>query len=61
VNRQLLRPDEVAEMLGIGRSKVYSLIREETIPSVRIGKSIRVPAQALEEWLVGMVSQKSDA
>jgi excisionase family DNA binding protein len=48
-------------MLGIGRSKVYSLIREETIPSVRIGKSIRVPAQSLEEWLVGMVSQKSDA
>ena len=35
----------------IGRSSVYDRIRDHTIPSVRLGKKILVPADALERLL----------
>jgi len=42
--------DEAAERLSIGRTTLYRLIRSGDIPTVRIGRSVRVPAQALERW-----------
>ena len=47
----LLRPNEVQQALGLGRSKVYELIAEGELPVVRIGRAVRVPAAALEEWV----------
>jgi excisionase family DNA binding protein len=51
MDRLLLRPCEVAETLGICRSKAYSLIGSGAIPSVRIGSSVRVPVHQLTEWI----------
>ena len=45
----LLRTEEVAELLSISRSKVYQLIREGRLPSVRLTGSVRVPRVALLE------------
>lgn len=50
-NRLLLRPIEAAEVLAIGRSRMYEMIRRNEIPVVRIGKSVRVPAGALRAWI----------
>jgi excisionase family DNA binding protein len=50
MEKLLLRPDEVAELLSMGRSKVYALIASGEVPVVRIGKSVRVPLQALRVW-----------
>jgi excisionase family DNA binding protein len=47
--RMLLRPSEVAVAIGVGRSKIYDLIHSGEIPSIRIGGSIRVPADQLRE------------
>ena len=47
----LLRPDEVAQSLGIGRSRVYELISSQLLPSIRIGRSVRVPADKLRDWV----------
>jgi excisionase family DNA binding protein len=47
----LLRPTEAATALGIGRSKTYELIATGVIPSIRIGGSVRVPAEALRAWV----------
>ena len=47
----LLRPEEVADVLGFGRSKIYQLISARALPSVRIGKSVRVPYAALRDWV----------
>lgn len=49
--RLLLRPSEAGEALGLGRSRVYELIAGGALPSIRIGKSIRVPADALRRWV----------
>lgn len=51
MDRILWKAIEVAELLGIGRSKVYELIANGTLPSVRIGASVRVPADALRAWI----------
>ena len=50
-DRLLLRPTEVANSLGIGRSKAYELIAAGTIPSIRIGGSVRVPVDVLRAWI----------
>jgi excisionase family DNA binding protein len=38
-----LTAEETAEVLGIGRSKVYELLRAGAVQSVRIGACRRIP------------------
>ena len=48
---EYLKVPEVANMLRIARSRAYELVADEKIPSVRIGRSIRVSRGELEKWL----------
>jgi excisionase family DNA binding protein len=45
-----MRPVEAAEAMSISRSKAYELIAEGKIPSVRIGRCVRVPVQEFRTW-----------
>ncbi|GAA1622681.1 hypothetical protein GCM10009733_019150 [Nonomuraea maheshkhaliensis] len=47
----LLRPEEAADYLGIGRTKIYELIRSGALRSVRIGTLRRIPATSLTEFV----------
>lgn len=47
----LLRAIEVAAALGVGRATAYEMMASGTLPVVRIGRSIRVPRAALEDWV----------
>jgi len=49
VDKLLLTPEEAADILSLGRTKVFQLIGDGTLRSVRIGKCRRVPASALVE------------
>jgi excisionase family DNA binding protein len=49
--RMLLRPAEVSVLLGLSRSKVYRMIECGELPSLRIGRAVRVPRRAFEDWL----------
>jgi excisionase family DNA binding protein len=60
MDKLLLRPTEVAEILGIGRSKAYELIGAGTVPSMRIGSSVRVPAEALRAWVSRQASDTAN-
>ena len=51
VNKLLLKPEEAAEVLSIGRTKVYALMAEGQLASVRIGNSRRVPLDAVNEFI----------
>lgn len=56
----LLTPEEAADVLGVGRTKLYELMGEGLIESVRIGGSRRVPVAAVDrfvEWLRGSDSK----
>ncbi len=44
----LVRPIEAAEMLSMSRSSVYELIASGALPSVRVGRMLRVPVAAIK-------------
>ena len=48
-----LKVPEVAKVLRIVRSRAYELVADGEIPSVRIGRSVRVNRRELERWLEG--------
>lgn len=48
----LMKPEEVARALGVGRSKVYQMLNSGELPHIRAGKSLRVPRGALETWIL---------
>ncbi len=56
----LLKPFEVGQVLGIGRSLVYELIARREIPSVRLGRCLRVPKESLQQWLKEREEQEPD-
>ena len=47
----LLRVEEVARALAVGRTKVYELIASGQLPSITIGSARRVPTEALQKWI----------
>ena len=60
MDKLLLTPREAADVLGIGRSKLYELLRAGTVPSVRIGACRRIAALDLAD-LVDKLRSAGDA
>jgi excisionase family DNA binding protein len=55
----LLTPEAAAEVLSVGRTTVYWLMREGRLPSVRIGRSRRIPAAALAQFVDELTREAS--
>lgn len=49
--RELLTAREVQGLLGLGLSKVYDMMARGELPTVRIGRLVRVPRSDLMEWI----------
>ena len=47
----ILRVEALMPILGIGRNTAYELIRSGQIRSIRVGRQIRIPRDALLEFL----------
>jgi excisionase family DNA binding protein len=60
VTGMLLTPEEAASQLAIGRTKVYELIREGKLESVRIGTCRRIPAQSLRTYVTELLRLEMD-
>jgi excisionase family DNA binding protein len=54
MDKLLLRPEEVAELIGVGRTKVFELMRTGQLESVRIGACRRIPASAVFAYVEGL-------
>jgi excisionase family DNA binding protein len=50
-DRVLLRVDEAAQLLSMGRSTLYAMAAAGTIPTVRVGRSLRIPRDELNRWI----------
>ena len=59
MEKLLLNPIEAATILGIGRSKLYELMRAGVVPSVRIGSCRRIASTDLSE-LVARLRDRAD-
>jgi excisionase family DNA binding protein len=51
VESELMTVAEAAKALGIGRTKAYELVAAGEIPTLRIGRAVRVPRGALRAWI----------
>ncbi len=60
VDKLLLTPHEAAQVLGIGRSKLYQLMRAGTVASVRIGSCRRIPAASLPDLIAQLQADAYD-
>lgn len=58
---KLLTRTEVQEILRVSQSKIYRLIREKRIPSIRVGKTYRIRRSDLEEYLETKKGEMKDA
>lgn len=48
---QLLSPAEAAVALGVSRSMIYKLIAQGDLPTLKVGRARRIPADALERFV----------
>jgi excisionase family DNA binding protein len=54
---RLIRVEDAAKLLNIGRSAVYDLIRYGRLRSVKIGKSRRIPREAVDEVIAALTGE----
>ena len=52
-DRTLLTIPEACTALNIGRSRLYTMVSgpEPELRAIHVGRSIRVPASAIQDWL----------
>ena len=55
LNKEVMNVKEVAEYLGLGVSKVYSLVEGRNIPASKIGKQYRFLKPTINLWLTANV------
>ncbi len=51
VTKEVMDIRELAGYLGIGKSKIYGLIRQRKIPASRIGRQYRFSKEVIDSWL----------
>ena len=61
MDKLLYTVPEAAAQLGIGRSKLYELLNSGALPTVRIGRAVRIPASALEAWVARQVEEEAQS
>jgi len=60
VEKLLYKMSEAAERLDLGLTKTYQLVNSGQLRVVHIGRAIRVPADALTEFVEGLVRSEGD-
>jgi len=51
VVKEIMDVKELSKYLGIGKSKIYKLIREKKIPASKIGRQYRFSKSVIDSWL----------
>lgn len=49
----VLKPEEAAHLLRVSRSQIYTLAKKGEIPSIKVGKAVRIPLAELVAWVNG--------
>ena len=47
---------EVASILRMSNGNVYTLVKQDKIPNVKIGRRYVIPRKLFNEWLVGSLA-----
>ena len=57
MEKLLLTVGEAAVVLGVGKSRVYDLMRLRQLRSVKIGRTRRVPVDCLREYVERLTAE----
>ena len=58
--KEIMDVRELAQYLGIGKSKIYALIRHKKIPASRIGRQYRFSKDVIDAWLKERIITKKE-
>ncbi len=58
MEKLLLSPEEAADVLGVGRSTIYDLMRLKVLRSVKIGRYRKIPTEACRELVDRLVQDE---
>lgn len=58
---RLLRLPEAAERLAVGRSTLYEMIGRGELPTVKIGRAVRVSEEELNAFIAELPSRREEA
>ena len=61
MDKLLYRPKEAAQVLGIGRDKLYDLMRSGRLDSVKDGGARFITANALHAYVAMLQAEASEA
>lgn len=54
----LLKVDDIMARLKVSRPQAYAMMADGTLPVVRIGRLVRVPAEELDRWIEAKVERE---
>lgn len=57
MHQKLYRVEEVAQVLNVGRTKVFDLIRSGQLASVKVGGSRRVTVRAIDDYIAKLCQE----
>ncbi len=49
--KDIMNVKELAEYIGMSKSKIYQLIRQKKIPASKIGRQYRFTRELMDKWL----------
>lgn len=55
----LVTVEEAAEMLSIGRTAAWELVRKRKLRSVKIGRTRRVPVSVIQEYIQQLLEEEA--
>ncbi len=58
-NRKTITVREAADQLGLGRNTAYEAVKRGEIPTVKIGRRLLVPRDAIDRILQRAMEQRS--
>ena len=58
--KETLTVEETAKVLGIGRSLAYRMAQDGEIPTLRLGRRILIPRQAITELLGAQTAESKE-
>lgn len=61
MNKITLDVKEAAALVGVSTACIYSMVRENQIPFVRVRKRVLFHREKIEEWLKGEAGENGQA